>query len=163
MNDWRRNTMKNLTTLILTVFLSLSLMACDTNKAMNLKNWDKVYVLIEPSSLDLGITPDQAGTSKVEDIKMKYVYAETNFGKVTGPALIVYSDLSSVPKGSVYMAMRVWQSYDAAIKDEKAIGIHVNYQSKQMTPYAVKQEDLEEAMANLNHEDPIKFNVSMMF
>lgn len=131
------------------------------DKAMLLQEWEYVFLPLDPETMKSmgGVTPDTAGSAKVSDVKFVYQYADSTFNDGKGPAIILYSSEIEVPPGSTFTKMRVWQAYEIIIQDEKAAGMHVNYNSSRKLPYTVSKPELKNALPKLPKPEKVKFNI----
>ncbi len=119
--------------------LVLPLAGCGSprDKALLLKDWEEVCVPLDIRtfrSLDEALAEKGYGNVMASDLKLVFLYRESQFDGGTGPGIIVYSDESGVPASTAFTKMRVWQFYEAALADPSAGGIHVNPDAPDKNP-----------------------------
>ena len=151
------------------IILSLLLLSgCGPqNKALNLADWERVYVPVDPATLmNTGPSdPSEVGRvpANASDIEPVFVFEQASFNDGSGPAAVIYSAEEVIPPNTAYMEMRVWQAYEAVLADEKAAGIYVNYGSSQFSPYTVSRAEMEGSLEDLPRQEKLPFNVKMRF
>jgi hypothetical protein len=128
------------------------------NKAMSLEFFDKIYVPVDAGSLlslDEALKEKEIGQVTSDDLKLKYIYLDSAFSEATAPALVIYSDPSFIPRGTLYMAMRVRSFYEIAVKDDKAAGIVVNPDVPEAQSYTMTRREIQEAIPHLATREPL--------
>lgn len=134
------------------------------DKALLLKDWDKVYLPLDIQtlrSMDEALKEKGYGNVKTADMKIVFTYRPAKFNDALGPAVVVYSDVYSVPTGMIFTEMRVWQCYEAVLADPAAQGICVNPDAPGKNPYTVSKSEMSRALGKLPRQEKLPLDISI--
>lgn len=134
------------------------------DKSLLLKDWESVCVAIDPATLlamNNAVQEKGVGNVKSSDVNLVFKHMDSEFKDESGPGVIVYSGVDSVPSGAMFVEMRVWQCYEAVLADDEASGIHVNPGAPGMNPYTVSAAELRGALEQLPRQPALPFNISV--
>jgi len=148
------------TLVVLSILTAVLLWGCggEKNPAMSLQFFDRVFVLVDPSSL----RPQDrdVGRIQVGDLQVNFVHAEADFGETgTATAIVLYSNVRYIPAGSAYMPIRVRTLYDAALDDVEAAGIVVNPGVPGTVSYTMSDGEIDAASPRIMEAKPLRLEI----
>ena len=152
--------MKNIQFAMLSVFL-LAIAGCGGqkgDKSLLLEDWAEVCVPIGANtflSLSEALRSKGYGNVKASDMNIALTYTDAVFDESHGSAVIIYSDEFSVPAGTTFTKMRVWQCYETVIRDAQAQGIHINPHVHGKKSYTVSKNAMKNSLGKLPRQEKL--------
>jgi len=125
----------------------------ETNPAMTLQFADRVFVAVDRSApLD--------GIAGVANLHLQFTHREAVFaeeGKVQ--AIVIYSNVRYLPKGTAYVPARVPTLFAAAMADTVAAGVVVNPGVNGAKSYVMTKPEIKAAIPRVMQNPPLPYEI----
>ena len=146
--------------MVLVALTAVLLWGCggDTNPAMSLQFFDRVFVLVDPSTV---MPPaGDVGRVRAADLDLVFVHSEADFAEIgPAPAIVIYSNVRYIPAGSMYMPIRVRTMYERALDDVEAAGILVNPNVPGIESYTMSDANIDAAIPRIMDPTPLALEI----
>ena len=133
----------------------------ETNPAMRLQFADRVFVTLDRAELPAGAMESRVVGNRT-NLHVYFAHIETTFEPdLTAPAIAIYSKISYIPAGTVYVPMRVVILYEAALLDQAASGIVVNPGLQGVESYAMTKAQITSAFPRVMQHRPLDIGIQV--
>lgn len=133
----------------------------ETNPAMRLQFADRVFVKLDREALPPGALESRVVGNRM-NLHVYFAHVETAFdADLTAPAIVIYSNVRSIPAGTVFVPMRPVILYEAALQDEVASGIVVNPGLQGIESYAMTKAQITSALPRVMQHRPLDIGIQV--